>query len=62
MEPIEKPFSKDVPAGVTIKSVFNLVAIGGEKAVKAVKQYGRVNSNTSSAIAFNFTKKADAQR
>jgi hypothetical protein len=31
MEPIAKPFSKDVPAGVTIKSVFNLVAIGGEK-------------------------------
>jgi hypothetical protein len=29
--------------------------------VKAVKQYGRVNSNTSSAIAFNFTSKADAK-
>jgi hypothetical protein len=38
--PIENQFSKDVPAGVTIKSVLDnyLVAIGGEKAVKAVKQ------------------------
>jgi hypothetical protein len=37
---LKSQFSKDVPAGVTIKSVLDnyLVAIGGEKAVKAVKQ------------------------
>jgi hypothetical protein len=32
-----------------------------KKAVKAVKQSMGVNSNTSSAIAFNFTSKADAK-
>jgi hypothetical protein len=41
--PIENQFSKkDMPAGVTISVLDNyIVAIGGEKAVKAVKQSRR---------------------
>jgi hypothetical protein len=37
---LKTSFQKTMPAGVTIKSVLDnyLVAIGGEKAVKAVKQ------------------------
>jgi hypothetical protein len=49
-----------MPAGVTISVLDNYIVARWRKAVKAVKQlYGRVNGNTSSAIAFNF--KADAK-
>jgi hypothetical protein len=48
-----------MPAGVTIKSVYNHV-VRWRKSCKAKNNlYGRLNSNKS--ITFNFTSKADAK-
>jgi predicted Zn-dependent peptidase len=63
---IEKPvFKKDMPAGVTIKSVLDnyIVAIGGEKAVKAVKTISMVGSTVipQAPSPLTFTSKADAK-
>jgi zinc protease len=64
--PIEKPvFKKDMPAGVTIKSVLDnyIVAIGGEKAVKAVKTIAMLGSTVipQAPSPLTFTSKADAK-
>ncbi|MEZ7505114.1 M16 family metallopeptidase [Flavobacterium sp. Arc2] len=63
---IEKPvFKKDIPAGVTIKSVLDkyITAIGGEKAVKAVKTISMVGSTVipQAPSPLTFTSKADAK-
>jgi len=63
---IEKPvFKKDVQAGVTIKSILDnyIVAIGGEKAVKAVKTISMVGSTVipQAPSPLTFTSKADAK-
>lgn len=63
---IEKPvFKKEMPAGVTIKSVLDkyIVAIGGEKAVKAVKTIAMVGSTVipQAPSPLTFTSKADAK-
>lgn len=63
---IEKPiFKKDMPAGVTIKSVLDkyIVAIGGEKAVKAVKTIAMLGSTVipQAPSPLTFTSKADAK-
>jgi hypothetical protein len=53
---VEKPvFKKEEAAGVTAKTVDNYItAIGGLKAVQAVKTiYGRTNSYPSSSISSN---------
>ena len=62
---IEKPvFKKEMPAGVTIKSVLDnyIVAIGGEKAVKAIKTIAMVGSTVipQAPSPLTFTSKADA--
>ncbi|WP_198554684.1 pitrilysin family protein [Flavobacterium sp. ALD4] len=64
--PIEKPvFKKDMPAGITIKSVLDnyIIAIGGEKAVKAVKTISMVGSTVipQAPSPLTFTSKADAK-
>jgi hypothetical protein len=60
---IEKPvFKKDVPAGVSIKSILDnyIVAIGGEKAVKTISMVGStVIPQAPSPLTF--TSKADAK-
>jgi zinc protease len=63
---IEKPvFKKDMPAGVTIKSVLDnyIVAIGGENAVKAVKTISMLGSTVipQAPSPLTFTSKADAK-
>jgi zinc protease len=63
---IEKPvFKKEMPAGVTIKSVLDnyITAIGGEKAVKAVKTISMVGSTVipQAPSPLTFTSKADAK-
>jgi zinc protease len=63
---IEKPvFKKELPVGVTIKSVLDnyISAIGGEKAVKAVKTIAMVGSTVipQAPSPLTFTSKADAQ-
>jgi zinc protease len=63
---IEKPvFKKEMPAGVTIKTVLDnyISAIGGEKAVKAVKTIAMIGSTVipQAPSPLTFTSKADAQ-
>jgi hypothetical protein len=61
--PIENQFSKDVPAGVTIKSVLDnyLVAIGGQKS-ESRKTIAMVGSTVPQAPSpLTFTSKADAK-
>lgn len=63
---IEKPvFKKEMPAGVTINSVLGnyITAIGGEKAVKAVKTISMVGSTVipQAPSPLTFTSKADAK-
>jgi hypothetical protein len=55
--PLQNPFSKDVPAGVTIKSVLDnyLVAMMVEKSGESRKTIAMVGSTViTQAIAFNF--------
>lgn len=64
--PIEKPvFKKDIPKDVTFKSVLDkyIVAIGGEKAVKAVKTISMKGSTTipQAPSPLSFTSKADSK-
>jgi predicted Zn-dependent peptidase len=64
--PIEKPvFKKEIPAGVTVKSVLDnyITAIGGEKAVKAVKTISMVGSTVipQAPSPLTFTSKADVR-
>lgn len=64
--PIEKPvFKKDIPKDVTFKSVLDkyIAAIGGEKAVKAVKTISMKGSTTipQAPSPLSFTSKADSK-
>jgi zinc protease len=63
---IDKPvFKKEMPAGVTIKSVLDnyISAIGGEKSVRAVKTIAMVGSTVipQAPSPLTFTSKADAK-
>ena len=65
-KPVAKPvFKKDMPKDVTIKSILDnyIVAIGGEKAVKAVKTISMTGSTTipQAPSPLSFTSKADAK-
>lgn len=64
--PLEKPvFKKDIPAGVTAKSVIDnyIKAIGGEKAVSAVKTIVMNGTTTipQAPSPLSFTSKIDAK-
>ncbi|MDI6032169.1 pitrilysin family protein [Flavobacterium sp. LB2P84] len=64
--PLEKPvFKKDIPAGVTAKSVIDnyIKAIGGEKAASAVKTIAMNGTTTipQAPSPLNFTTKIDAK-
>ena len=64
--PIEKPVTKkEVPAGVTAKSVIDnyIKAVGGEKALKAVKTVSMVGTTTipQAPSPLSFTQKIDAK-
>ena len=64
--PLEKPvFKKEVPAGVTVKTVLDnyIKAIGGDKAVAAVKTIAMTGSTTipQAPTPLSFTSKIDAK-
>jgi len=64
--PIEKPVTKkEVPAGVTAKSVIDnyIKAVGGEKALKAVKTVSMIGTTTipQAPSPLSFTQKIDAK-
>jgi zinc protease len=64
--PVEKPVTKkEVPAGITAKTVFEnyLKAIGGEKAVTAVKTLSMTGSTTvpQAPAPLTFTSKLDSK-
>ncbi|WP_409415467.1 insulinase family protein [Flavobacterium sp. PS2] len=64
--PVEKPvLKKEVPAGVTAKTVFSdyIKAIGGEKAVASVKTIAMLGSTTipQAPSPLSFTSKMDAK-
>ncbi len=59
--PTEKPkMKKSVPAGVTVKTVLDgyIAAIGGEKAVLAVKSLSVKASGTAQGMSIDYAKKA----
>ncbi|WP_414000022.1 M16 family metallopeptidase [Flavobacterium sp. W1B] len=64
--PVAKPvFKKEIPAGITTKSILDkyILAIGGEKAVKAVKTISMKGSTTipQAPSPLSFTSKADSK-
>lgn len=64
--PIEKPVAKkEVPAGITVKTVLDnyIKAIGGEKAVAAVKTISMLGSTTipQAPSPLSFTNKVDSR-
>jgi hypothetical protein len=63
MEPIAKPFSKDVPAGVTIKSVLDNYLIDWRKSGESRKTIAMVGSTVipQAPSPLTFTSKADAK-
>ncbi|WP_294822992.1 pitrilysin family protein [uncultured Flavobacterium sp.] len=64
-KPTEKPvMNKPVPAGVTPKTVLDgyIKAVGGEKAVKAVKTVSTKSSAAVQGMAVTFTSKVSADK
>ncbi|MGQ3086607.1 M16 family metallopeptidase [Flavobacterium sp.] len=64
-KPTEKPvMNKPVPAGVTAKTVLDgyIKAVGGEKAVKAVKTVSTKSSASVQGMAVTFTSKVSAEK
>lgn len=63
--PVEKPApKKEVPAGLTTTTVFNnyIKAVGGEKAIAAVKSYSMTGTGTVQGQSVAYFKKATANK
>lgn len=61
--PVEKPVAKkEIPAGVNAKTVFEayIKAIGGEKALSAVKTIAVTGSGTAQGMTIDYNKKASS--
>jgi predicted Zn-dependent peptidase len=59
--PVEKPVAKkEIPAGVNAKTVFEayIKAVGGEKALSAVKTIAVTGSGTAQGMTIDYNKKA----
>ncbi len=61
--PVEKPVAKkEIPAGVNAKTVFEayIKAVGGEKALSAVKTIAVTGSGTAQGMTIDYNKKASS--